>query len=201
MKNKGLLIVLSAPSGCGKSTIVKRLLEERDNIRFSVSATTRAPREGEVDGVDYYFIDRETFADMVEKGEFLEYAEYVDNCYGTPRAPVERELEAGNDVLLDIETQGAFHVREACPDALMIFLLPPSFEELERRLVLRGKDSIEVIRHRLEVARRECEKADQYDYRIVNDEVERAVQEFLSILDRERMKNNEINEMVEVYES
>ena len=185
MSEKGLLIILSAPSGCGKSTVVKRLLESRENIKFSVSATTRQPREGEVDGVDYYFIDRDRFMAMVENGEFLEHAEYVDNCYGTPKAAVERELAAGNDVILDIETQGAFQVRALCPDALMVFLLPPSFEELEKRLVLRGKDSMDVIQHRLEVARRECAKADQYDYRIVNDDVERAVKEFAAVIEKE----------------
>lgn len=192
MSEKGLLIVFSAPSGCGKSTIVKRLLELRQNISFSVSATTRKPREGEVDGKDYYFIERETFMKMVENGEFLEYAEYVENCYGTPKAPVEYELEAGNDVILDIETKGAFQVKEICPDALMVFLLPPSFEELENRLVKRGKDSMDVIRERLMVAHRECERAGEYDYCIVNDEVERAVAEFNTIIENERKKKNSV---------
>lgn len=181
-------MVLSAPSGCGKSTVVKRLLESRKNAKFSVSATTRKPRDGETDGVDYYFIDRDKFMQMVEDGEFLEHAEYVDNCYGTPRGPVERELAAGNDVILDIETNGAFQVREQCPDALMVFLLPPSFDELENRLVKRGKDSPEVIRSRLQVARDECSRADRYDYRIVNDDVERAVNELNEIIDKERKK-------------
>ena len=190
MSERGLLIVLSAPSGCGKSTIVKGLLEKRDKLKFSVSATTRAPREGEVDGKDYFFISHDKFADMVENGEFLEHAQYVENRYGTPRGPVERELEAGNDVLLDIEIQGAFQVRSKCPEALMVFLLPPSFDELEKRLVLRGKDSAEVIKRRLEVARAECAEAGKYDYRIVNDEVERAVNEFNSIIESERRKIN-----------
>lgn len=188
MNERGRLVVLSAPSGCGKSTVVKRLLESRKNAKFSVSATTRKPRDGETDGVDYYFIDRDKFMQMVEDGEFLEHAEYVDNCYGTPRGPVERELAAGNDVILDIETNGAFQVREQCPDALMVFLLPPSFDELENRLVKRGKDSPEVIRSRLQVARDECSRADRYDYRIVNDDVERAVNELNEIIDKERKK-------------
>ncbi len=190
MSERGLLIVLSAPSGCGKSTIVSGLLKKRGRLKFSVSATTRAPREGEIDGRDYFFVSREKFAEMVEKGEFLEHAQYVENRYGTPRGPVERELEAGNDVLLDIEIQGAFQVRAQRPDALMVFLLPPSFEELEKRLVLRGKDSPEVIKRRLEVARRECLEAEKYDYRIVNDDVERAVSEFNSIIEAERRKIN-----------
>lgn len=190
MSERGILIVLSAPSGCGKSTIVSGLLQKRDKLKFSVSATTRAPREGEVDGKDYFFVSHEKFAEMVEKGEFLEHAQYVENCYGTPRAPVERELDAGNDVLLDIEIQGAFQVRAQRPDALTVFLLPPSFEELEKRLILRGKDSPEVIRRRLEVARRECLEAEKYDYRIVNDDVERAVNEFNNIIEAERRKIN-----------
>lgn len=190
MSERGLLIVLSAPSGCGKSTIVQGLLKKRDRLKFSVSATTRAPREGEVDGRDYFFISHEKFAAMVDNGEFLEHAQYVENRYGTPRGPVERELAAGNDVLLDIETQGAFQVCGQCPDALMVFLLPPSFEELEKRLILRGKDSPEVIKRRLEVARRECLEAEKYDYRIVNDEIERAVSEFDSIIEKERRKIN-----------
>lgn len=190
MSERGLLIVLSAPSGCGKSTVVSGLLQKRDKLKFSVSATTRAPRAGEVDGKDYFFVSHEKFAEMVEKGEFLEHARYVENSYGTPRGPVERELDAGNDVLLDIEIQGAFQVHTQRPDALMVFLLPPSFEELEKRLILRGKDSPEVIRRRLEVARRECLEAEKYDYRIVNDDVERAVSEFNAIIEAERRKIN-----------
>ena len=188
MTEHGLLIVLSAPSGCGKSTLVRRLLELRPGLRFSVSATTRTPRAGEVDGVDYYFIDQDTFRKMIEKDEFLEYAQYVDNSYGTPRAPVERETAAGNDVLLDIETNGALQVMRRCPDAVTVFLLPPSFEELERRLTTRGKDSPEVIARRLEEARRECLLADRYAYNIVNDDVERAAGEFSAIIDKERAK-------------
>ena len=190
MSERGLLVVLSAPSGCGKSTIVHELIKRRKNLRFSVSATTRAPREGERDGVDYYFVTREKFRDMLNRDAFLEHAQYVDNCYGTPREPVERQLAEGYDVLLDIETQGAFQVKEKCPDALMIFLLPPSFEELEKRLVERGKDSAEVIKNRLAVAKRECDRAGRYDYRILNDDVERAVREFDEILNIEREKIN-----------
>lgn len=190
MSERGLLVVLSAPSGCGKSTIVHELIKRRGNLRFSVSATTRAPREGERDGVDYFFVSRDKFRDMLEHDAFLEHAQYVDNCYGTPREPVERQLAEGYDVLLDIETQGAFQVKEKCSDALMIFLLPPSFEELEKRLVERGKDSPEVIKNRLAVAKRECDRAGQYDYRILNDDVERAVREFDEILNIEREKIN-----------
>ena len=188
MAEHGLLIILSAPSGCGKSTLVRRLLELRPGLRFSVSATTRAPREGDVEGVEYYFIDNDTFRKMIENDEFLEYAQYVDNSYGTPRAPVEREMAAGNDVLLDIETNGALQVMERCPEAVTVFLLPPSFEELERRLTTRGKDRPEVIARRLEEAKRECSLSSRYAYNIVNDDIERAAAELSAIIDQERAK-------------
>lgn len=183
MSEKGLLIVLSAPSGCGKSTVVHALMQRRQNVSFSVSATTRAPREGEVDGRDYFFVTRERFDEMVAAGEFLEYAVYVSNCYGTPRGAVEKQLADGRDVILDIDVQGAFQVRSAMPDAVLVFLLPPSYEELEKRLVLRGKDAPEVIAKRLEAARAECARAPEYDFRIVNDDVERAVTELESVID------------------
>ncbi|MGN1002286.1 MAG: guanylate kinase [Oscillospiraceae bacterium] len=186
MREKGRLIVISAPSGCGKSTVVRRLMEKRDNLRFSVSATTRLPREGEVDGVDYFFVDRAEFDRMVRDGEFLEHAVYVGNGYGTPRKAVDRLLDAGYDVLLDIDVQGAMQIREKRPDALLVFLLPPSFEELEKRLVLRGKDSREVIDRRLETARAECGYAEKFDRVIVNDELERAVDEFAAAIDESK---------------
>ena len=157
-------------------------------MKFSVSATTRKPREGEVDGVDYFFVDRARFMEMVENNEFLEHAEYVENCYGTPKAAVERELEAGNDVILDIDVQGALQVHEQCPEALMVFLLPPSLEELENRLIKRGKDSLEVIKGRLKVAEHECSFADRFDYQIVNDDLERAVCEFNDVINFEKEK-------------
>lgn len=183
MSEKGLLIVLSAPSGCGKSTIVHELLKRRQDLEFSISATTRAPREGELDGRDYYFVTRDRFKEMIASDDFLEYAEYVGNFYGTPLPPIREKLEAGRDVLLEIETKGAFQVKEKCPDCLMVFLLPPSFEDLEKRLISRGKDSMEVIAHRLEVARLECMLAEKYDHNIVNDVVERAVSELDTLID------------------
>lgn len=186
--NKGKLIVISAPSGCGKSTVVRALMDIRPNLKFSISATTRSPRIGEVDGKDYFFVSREKFMEMVEKDEFLEHAIYVDNCYGTPRKALDEMLEKGLDVILDIDVQGAFQIRKKRPDALMVFLMPPSFEDLEKRLILRGKDSMEVIRNRLETARRECSVSDKFDYIIVNDDVDRAVSEFSSIIDKEKNK-------------
>lgn len=191
MSKRGQLIVISAPSGCGKSTVVHDLMERRKDLRFSVSATTRAPREGETDGVDYFFVSRDEFMRMVENGEFLEHAVYVENCYGTPRKAVDELLDAGYDVLLDIDVQGAMQIRAQRDDALLVFLMPPSFEELEKRLVLRGKDSMDVIRQRLITARTECGQADQFDHIIVNDDLERAVDEFSHIIDE--TKNHEEN--------
>lgn len=186
--SKSRIIVVSAPSGCGKSTLIGELLKRRDNIKFSVSATTRQPRQGEIDGVHYFFVTREKFMKMAENGEFLEHAIYVENCYGTPAANVEENLKAGFDVIMDIDVKGALQVREKRPDAILIFLKPPSFEELEKRLVLRGKDSMEVIARRMETARWECSMSDKFDHVIVNDDIDRAVNEFISIIEKE--KNN-----------
>ena len=184
----GVLIIVSAPSGCGKSTVVHRLMEKRENLRFSVSATTRKPREGETDGVDYYFVSRQEFRRMVDEDEFLEHAEYVGNCYGTPRAPVEALLKEGFDVYLDIDVQGAMQVKALWPETLMIFLMPPSVEELERRLVKRGNNTPEEIKGRLAAAEREFAFRDQFDHVVVNDEVERAVDEIAQLIDEEKRK-------------
>ena len=189
--DKGILIIVSAPSGTGKSTILHRLMEMRENLRFSISATTRAPREGEEHGVDYFFVTREKFQEMVEAEAFLEHAEFVGNRYGTPAAAVDERLEAGYDVYLDIDVQGALQVREKRPDTLMIFVMPPSMEELERRLVSRGKDDMETIRRRLYEAERECAERDKFDFVVVNDEVDRAAAEISGIIDgaKRRLSN------------
>lgn len=184
--NKGKLIIIAAPSGCGKGTVVKALMERNSNFRFSVSATTRNPREGEVDGKDYYFVTRERFMEMVDENAFLEHAIYAEACYGTPQNPVDTMLEKGHDVLLDIEVQGAFQVKEKRPDTLSIFLLPPSFEELENRLILRGKDSMEKIKKRLEIARTECELAPRFDYQVVNDDLALCVQQVAEIIENNK---------------
>ncbi len=181
-RDKGILIVLSGPSGSGKSTVISALLKRRDDIRFSVSATTRPPRPGEVDGKDYYFIGRDAFERMVDEGAFLEHAEYVGNCYGTPAAPVDADLDAGYNVLLDIEVQGAAQVLAARPDAVSVFLCPPSLDELERRLRGRGTDAEEKIKSRLATARREYTVAGNYDYIIVNDDAETAAVELDAII-------------------
>ena len=192
---EGILIIVSAPSGCGKSTVVHALMEKRRNLRFSVSATTRKKREGETDGVDYFFISREEFERMIAQNAFLEHAEYVGNCYGTPREAVERQLSEGYDVYLDIDVQGALQVKAQRPETLMIFLMPPSMEELERRLVARGTNTPEEIRNRLAAAERECACRDQFDYVVVNDIVERAVNEISNLIDHRKYGKNNKNEV------
>lgn len=181
-KERGQLIVLSGPSGVGKSTVIAELFAQRSNIYFSVSYTTRQPRVGEQDGVNYNFVSREEFEWMIADDELLEYAEYVDNYYGTSMKLIQEKLDAGIDVLLDIEVQGAAKVRARCPDALFIFIIPPSFEELSRRLHRRNTDSEEVIAGRLAKARQEFREIPKYDYLVINDKVANAVHEIEAIL-------------------
>ena len=190
-KSRGTLIVLSGPSGVGKSTVISELLSEREDIYFSVSFTTRAPRVGEADGVNYNFVTREQFEAMIRNDELLEYAEYVNNYYGTSLKVIREKLEAGVDVLLDIEVQGAAKVRAKCPDAVLIFIIPPSFEELSRRLHRRATDQEEVIQGRLQKAREEYREIPHYDYLVVNDKVSAAAAEIIAILTAEgcRTKN------------
>lgn len=181
-KERGQLIVLSGPSGVGKSTVIAELFAQRSNIYFSVSYTTRQPRVGEQDGVNYNFVSREEFERMIADDELLEYAEYVDNYYGTSMKLIQEKLDAGIDVLLDIEVQGAAKVRARCPDALFIFIIPPSFEELSRRLHRRNTDSEDVITGRLAKARQEFREIPKYDYLVINDKVANAVHEIEAIL-------------------
>lgn len=182
MSERGKLIVISGPSGAGKSTVVFKAIEGRDDVCFSTSVTTRKPRPGEVDGREYFFIDRERFTEMVAKDELLEHAEYVSNCYGTPRAYVEEKLASGMNVMLDIEIQGARQVHAKMPEAVMIFLVPPTLEELRRRLEGRGTDTAEAIEGRLARARQEYREADFYDYIIVNDDIDVAAKELSAIM-------------------
>jgi len=188
MIDKGKLIVLSGPSGSGKSTIIRRIMELRDDVCFSISATTRAPRPGEEHGVHYYFLEKERFMTMAANGEFLEYTEYVGNCYGTPKAPVLANLEAGRSVLFDIEVEGAQNIKKSFPEAVTVFLAPPSFAELERRLRNRNQDSDEKIRQRLKRAREEQALAGQYDYIVINDDVDVAANEVMAIITAEKCR-------------
>lgn len=188
MNNRGKLIVISGPSGAGKSTVVFKAMEGREDFCFSISVTTRAPRPGEVNGREYFFIDRAEYDRMVDNEELLEHAEYVRNGYGTPKAFVEQKLNAGMNVILDIEIQGARQVTEKMPDAVKIFIVPPSLEELERRLVNRGTDTPEAIWGRLARARQEYAEADFYDYLIVNDDADAAAAEFSAIIAAEHCR-------------
>ena len=166
---RGVLFVFSGPSGVGKGTLKAKLFEEfADRNAYSVSATTRGPREGEVDGKDYFFISRQEFERRVKNNEFLEHAEFAGNCYGTPRAYVEKLLDSGMNVVLEIDVQGALQVMKSMPECVSVFILPPSFEELEHRLRGRGTETEEKVRERLETAKRELPYAPQYDYQIVN---------------------------------
>ena len=179
--NKGKLIVISGASGVGKGTVLGLMMEKRKDLSFSVSATTRAPRPGEKDGVHYYFITKEQFEEMIGKGEFLEYDAHAANYYGTPRAQAEEKLARGH-VLLDIEPKGAEQVRKAAPDATLIFIMPPSVEELERRLRGRGDTSEEQIVIRMERANWEMQQRQWYDYVVVNDDAARCADEILNII-------------------
>ena len=181
-KGKGRLFVISAPSGGGKGTIIERILSVRPGLAFSVSATTRAPRAGEVDGVSYHFVERARFLEMIDNDEFLEHAQYVGEYYGTPAQPILDCIDGGRDILLDIEVQGARQVVSKMPDAVTIFIVPPSMEELERRLRGRGTDSGEKLLARLERARAELEQKDFYKYIVVNDVIERSAEEILQII-------------------
>ena len=178
---KGRLFVISGASGVGKSTVLKLVMEERKDLTFSVSATTRAPRPGEVDGESYYFVTKEQFEAMIARGEFLEYDAHMANYYGTPAAQAEEKMKKGS-VILDIEPNGAFNVRKAMPDAVLIFIAPPSLEELQRRLTSRGDTSEEQMKLRLERSAWEMEQSKKYDYVVINDQVETCANEILKII-------------------
>ncbi len=181
-KNGAKLIIISAPSGCGKGTVLQEFRKDHD-VFLSVSCTTRGPREGEENGVHYHFLAEDEFTDMIEKDGFLEYAGYTGNRYGTPLAPLLENLAAGRDVFLEIETQGAFKVKELLPETSMIFILPPSVSELRRRLLKRGTETPEKIEKRVAAAAKEIERAYEYEYVMMNDDLDLAVADFTEIYD------------------
>ena len=207
MKEKGLLLVISGFSGAGKGTVVKRLLELHNDYALSISATTRSPREGEQNGREYFFKSTEEFESMIDNSELIEYAKYVSNYYGTPKAYVEEQLEAGKNVILEIEIQGALNIKKMYPDAVLLFIMPPSAEELERRLVGRGTEDEATIKARLQRASDEAKGVENYNYIVINDKVDDCVEAIHSIVNSEKRKAvnnmsliNNIKEELKAYE-
>ncbi|WP_216828041.1 guanylate kinase [Alkalihalobacterium elongatum] len=193
-KEKGLLIVLSGPAGVGKGTVCSALRQENTDIQYSVSATTRSPREGEVDGVNYFFKSREEFEGMIKNDDLLEWAEYVGNYYGTPIDYVRKTIDEGNDIILEIEVQGALKVKERLPEGVFIFLMPPSLAELRKRIEGRGTETVDVIDKRMTVAKEEIDMMKKYDYVVENDEVQSAVDRIKAIVTAEHCKRERLIE-------
>ncbi len=193
---KGVLLILSGPSGCGKDTIIAELKKSNNNIRQSISATTRAMRDGEVDGVDYYFTDVASFEENIEKGYFLEYVKYGDNYYGTPKKAVDEMLDSGVSVLLKIEVEGAGNVRKLYPDIVSVFIVPPSMQVLKERLLGRGTETEESFRKRIDTAREELKRAGEYDYIVINDDLKQCVCDVCSILKAEQSRYGKMADTV-----
>lgn len=194
---KGTLFVVSAPSGCGKGTILSEVFKNCKNVFYSVSATTREPRPGEVDKVNYFFISKDDFLELVKNDGMLEYATYCENLYGTPRNAVEAKLNEGFDVILEIETNGAMQVKEKMPDATLIFILPPSIKELRRRLKKRGTESDEVIEKRVSEAEAEIRHAYKYDYVLMNNELSDAINDFTAVLRAAKLENKKTKILID----
>jgi guanylate kinase len=193
---RGLLIVISGPSGAGKGTICKELLDRNDDLYISVSATTRNPRDGEIDGVNYYFIDRSEFMKKIEADDFLEYAEVYGNFYGTPKSKVEEMLLSGKNVILEIDIQGALKVKENSKEGIFVFILPPSMEELKQRIIKRGSETTESLMTRFKSAYQEINYVSKYNYAVVNDQVEEAVKKIEAILTAEKCRVDRIKENI-----
>lgn len=193
---RGLLIVISGPSGAGKGTICKELLNKNDDLYISVSATTRNPRDGEIDGVNYYFIDRSEFMKRIEADDFLEYAEVYGNFYGTPKSKVEEMLLSGKNVILEIDIQGALKVKENSKEGIFVFILPPSMEELKQRIIKRGSETTESLMTRFKSAYQEINYVSKYNYAVVNDQVEEAVKKIEAILTAEKCRVDRIKENI-----
>ena len=196
-RSKGILLVISGFAGTGKGTLVHELLEKYDNYALSVSATTRAPRPGEIDGVHYFFKTKEEFEEMIHENRLIEYASYVENYYGTPKEYVRQQLENGKDVILEIEIQGALKIKEQFPDTLLLFMVPPSASVLEERLRGRGTETDEVVRKRLHRAVEESEFIEQYDYLIVNDDLETCVKETHEIIQSQHHRVDQRREFID----
>ncbi len=199
--NKGILVVVSGFSGAGKGTLMKELMKQYDNYALSISATSRAPREGEVEGREYFFKTREEFEQLISEGKFIEYAQYVNNYYGTPSDYVFSQMDQGKDVILEIEIQGALQVKEKYPDTLLVFITPPTADELKRRLVGRGTEDMATIEARLSRANEEAEFMDKYDYIVVNDNLEECVKQLHYLIQTQHTKSSScykfINEIKE----
>lgn len=195
-EKKGILIVVSGFSGAGKGTLMKKLMQDYDNYALSISATTRQPRVGEEDGREYFFKTKDEFEKMIARDELIEYARYVENYYGTPKQYVMEQLEAGKDVILEIEIQGAMKIREKFPDTLLVFVCPPSMEELKNRLVGRGTETLDVINGRLRRAVEESRGMDKYDYLLINDDLEECVDTLHETLRCERMRTSRNHDFV-----
>ena len=196
MNKKGILIILSGFSGVGKGTVVKRLLSDYDNYVLSISATTRKPREGEEEGISYFFKSKEDFEQMIKDDAFVEHARYVDNYYGTPKAYVQEQLDAGKNVILEIEIQGALKVKEKYPDALMLFLVPPDARTLKERLIGRGTETAEVIHDRLKRAAQEAQEMGSYEYIIVNDDLDTCVKQVHALIQSAHCKKSHNTEFI-----
>lgn len=200
MKRKGLLIVLSGPSGAGKGTICKEYLKSRENVWLSVSATTRSPRDGEVHGKNYFFISKEEFESGIQKGDFFEYAQVYGNYYGTPKQKIVEKLDQGIDVILEIDIQGAMNVKKVYPEGVFVFILPPSMEELKRRIIGRGSETEESLATRFKSAYKELNFVSEYDYAVINDVVELAAERIEHIIEGERYRVKRMRECMIIKE-